>query len=46
VIKEARVLDPLEPLTAQIQRRMGITAEEIDTVILRYVLVFHHLPQL
>ncbi|KAL3485033.1 hypothetical protein BJX62DRAFT_247908 [Aspergillus germanicus] len=35
VIKEARVLDSLEPLTAQIQRRAGITAEEIDTVILR-----------
>lgn len=36
VIKEAKILDPAESLTAQIQRRSGIVADQIDTVLLRY----------
>ncbi|CBF78286.1 hypothetical protein AN8635.2 [Aspergillus nidulans FGSC A4] len=44
VIKEAKVLDPAESLTAQIQRRSGIMADQIDTVLLSHAHFDHCRP--
>ncbi|KAL4785955.1 beta-lactamase-like protein [Aspergillus varians] len=44
VIKEARILDPHEPITEQIQRRTGVTANEIDTVLISHAHFDHCRP--
>ncbi|KAL5050962.1 hypothetical protein BDW71DRAFT_80903 [Aspergillus fruticulosus] len=44
VIKEAKILSPRESITAQIKRRSGIPADQIDTVLLSHAHFDHCRP--
>ncbi|RDW72699.1 MBL fold metallo-hydrolase [Aspergillus mulundensis] len=44
VIKDAKILDPREPLVAQIERRTGVAADQVDTVLLSHAHFDHCRP--
>ncbi|KAL3458358.1 beta-lactamase-like protein [Aspergillus heterothallicus] len=44
ILKEARVLDPVEPLQEQIKRRAGIEPHQLDTIILSHAHFDHARP--